>query len=73
MKRVDMQNAFRVIILREKEASENFGDDFYMQYKGLIDLYTEKFVKSGQKLLRSDLLHRFSCMNRRRIQWFLKN
>ncbi len=68
MKRVDMENAFRVIILREREASENIGDNFYIQYEGLIDPYTEKFVKSGQKLLRSDLLHRFSCINRRRIQ-----
>ncbi len=68
-----MESAFKVIFFRSREASENIGDNFYIQYEGLIDLYTEKFVKSGQKLLRSDLLHRFSCMNRRRIQWFLKN
>ncbi len=35
-----MENAFRVIILRPKEASDNF----YMQYEGLIDPYTEKFI-----------------------------
>ena len=39
-----MENAFRVIILREREASENIGDNFYIQYEGLIDLYTEKFI-----------------------------
>ncbi len=30
--------------------NENFADNFYIQYEGLIDLYTEKFAKPGLKL-----------------------
>jgi hypothetical protein len=30
--------------------NENFAENFYLQYEGLIDLYSEKFAKPGQKL-----------------------
>ncbi len=39
-----MESAFKVIFFRPREASENIGDNFYIQYEGLIDLYTEKFM-----------------------------